>query len=366
MEIEVEIIDFCEPRENSKNLYITNIIHFGCVCSAEHVIQECLYKACSRFGLVYEVQVFLSQSNNVAPTSCLENGSVVSSRSSDCGQTEEKDYSEPPPVCSDCQGQQPLTTQSCYAFVKFFSRMAARKAKRSLHLTHFAGKEACKVNFAKRRKPDEREGVLLYVSRCRELANHFLGYNGWSSSVRLLAKESGDVPQSSADQSQNTSDRPEPSREWNRGPPQASREWSCAIVYTAEISLPRHGLRALGVGECEQTLPAPGIQAKIQATALCHKRALERALQNAFSKILLVVSPDGKVYPEVDTTKSDPINFLYGPEETRVVAVNQLEEEPEEESSEGEQEEEEEMDNTAVSETDQINMDILQHLDDGS
>lgn len=68
------------------------------------------------------------------------------------------------------------------------------------------------------------------------------------------------------------------------------------------------GLSAEGAGLAEATFPKDEKPAQL---GLAQKRSRSTALQNAFSKVILVVVDGRKAMVEVDSTKTDP--FFYDP-----------------------------------------------------
>ena len=57
---------------------------------------------------------------------------------------------------------------------------------------------------------------------------------------------------------------------------------------------------------------------KIKAVCKCKKVCQQRAIENAFSKVLLVVLGNGKVTVEIDTTKPDLSTASYIPDDQLV------------------------------------------------
>jgi len=324
MECETEIIDFYRPKQNiNKNLFVSDIVYFGCPCSGEEVVLNQLYTAFSRFGCIYEVQVFPVPMVGGIPDSINK------------GKTEHHTFNkEVSDCCSLCQNTE-LSTQKYYAFVKFFSSIVAKRAKQILHLTHFLGKDACKVNFAKRKKALSEESVALHATRCRELANFYLGFNGWSSSLTMLGEGTCE-------------------------PTMTDKEWSCEVVYQADLDITHTGQVTSGIGVCQETITNTTVQAKMQTKAVCHKRAVDRALQNAFTKLLLVVLKVGETYKvvaEVDTTVVEETHELADPGEADVM-ITELNNEPAD--AEGDEQEDQ---TNLTSMDDLVNVDILKQLE---
>ncbi|XP_022800798.1 RAD52 motif-containing protein 1-like isoform X2 [Stylophora pistillata] len=139
----VELIEFFRPYKSEVNLYVTNISRR----LEKEVVQVRLLDIFSQFGLIYEVQVMDSSDNSEEEIN------------SNCG--------------------------SSYAFVKFYSARAARRAKENIHGKWILGGLFLKVRFAQRKKFTEVRRPL-YMAKCTVLANYYLGFNGWSTRITQL------------------------------------------------------------------------------------------------------------------------------------------------------------------------------------
>ncbi|XP_059158008.1 RAD52 motif-containing protein 1-like [Physella acuta] len=297
----VEIIDFFKPLEDAKNLYITNIT----ITSKNSLILEDsvidiknkLLEIFSKFGLIYEVQVM-----NIDVSKSFVDIMKESKESYHTVNTSEENL-------------------NFYAFVKFYSSMSASKAKRSLHLTNFIGTGSCKVQFAKRKKSLEKDKQELYVTQCQDLANYYFGFNGWSSSVKHIKKES-------------------------LKPNLDESEESCCFQCVVILHIHQYDLNITGLGISEARYAISSNTGKIEAFHRCKKRAYQYALQNAFSKVLLVVLSNGKVFAEINTNIMESQGELKL--DNNYLTVNELEEEPKEESG--------------PEDIDTLNVDILSEL----
>ncbi|XP_020628514.1 RAD52 motif-containing protein 1-like [Orbicella faveolata] len=109
----VELIEFFRPHKNEVNLYVTNISRR----LEKEVVQVKLLEIFSQFGLVYEVQVIDSSDSSEAPEESTVN-------------------------CSE------LNYSSLYAFVKFYSARAAKKAKERINGKRLLGGQILKVSFS--------------------------------------------------------------------------------------------------------------------------------------------------------------------------------------------------------------------------
>ncbi|XP_068735033.1 RAD52 motif-containing protein 1-like [Montipora capricornis] len=151
----VELIGFVRPYHNDVNLYVTNISRR----LDKETVQVKLQKIFSQYGLLYEVQVFHSLENLEAPISdeTALNGSN-------------------------------LNQSSIYAFVKFYSAKAAKRAKESLSGKRLLDGQFLKVQFAHRKKIPEAVRHPLYMAKCTELANYYFGFNGWMTKIVQVEK----------------------------------------------------------------------------------------------------------------------------------------------------------------------------------
>ncbi|KPP71551.1 hypothetical protein Z043_109518 [Scleropages formosus] len=107
----------------------------------------------------------------------------------------------------------------------------------------------------------------LSVTKCQQLANYYLGFNGWSSRVVTLKSicDNDDC-----------------------GEPQTCTvlKYGCIV----ELNFPLHAVRCRGVGVTEETFEQnPGPEELCVKRGELQKRARDRAMVDAFRKVLLVV-----------------------------------------------------------------------------
>ncbi|VDH91338.1 RAD52 motif-containing protein 1 [Mytilus galloprovincialis] len=140
MSCSVEIIDFKRPEGNRKNLYVNSIPG----SSAEDV-QEYLYSVFSLYGLIHGIQIYPYSTSN-----------------------------------------QSEKVAGYYGFVTFYSVIAAHSAKESLSNKITISGTECKIAYAKRKK-DTQTVTTLHFAKCQELANYYLGFNGWSTTIKLAS-----------------------------------------------------------------------------------------------------------------------------------------------------------------------------------
>ncbi|KAH9496685.1 hypothetical protein Btru_009656 [Bulinus truncatus] len=276
---DLEIIDFFKPLEDNKNLFIRNITLNNHKTDPEQIIMHRLHKVFSKFGLLYEVQVLPCSFQKIATESVSEENISV------------KD------------------SLNFYAFVKFYSSTSAENAKNALHLTHFVGATACRINYAKRKRT-ESEKKELFIAHCCDLANYYLGFNGWSSSINEIKKLISTTTSMS------------------------SKEDHCSFLCVTNLIIHNHGLNITEKGISELKFSSEDPLSRINAHKRCMKQAHHAALQKAFSKVILVVLSNGKVYADINSSVREDFEE-FKPLHTNV-PVNELEEEPELSSDGGE------------------------------
>ncbi|WAR16797.1 hypothetical protein MAR_031391 [Mya arenaria] len=115
-----------------------------------------------------------------------------------------------------------------------------------------------------------------------------------------------------------------------------------------------------------QWKPKPDPLVRIQATGKCRKLCHMRAIENAFSHLLLVILGNGKVHVEIDTTVPELRTDVV--KDDQLVKVTELSDQP---MMEQEMNDKEDATTTSVSTNklsasalDDINLQILQELED--
>uniref|UniRef100_A0A8B9GMU4 RAD52 motif-containing protein 1 n=1 Tax=Astyanax mexicanus TaxID=7994 RepID=A0A8B9GMU4_ASTMX len=138
MEIEVEVIEFRVPAENNKTIFIWDI-QTG---FSEAFIYEALWSVYSAFGALYLLK-----------------------------------------VCPNAA----VATPGFYAMVKFYSSAHASKAQRATDKQCLFQSSPVKVKLSTKQNPNLFfGGQSLSHARCQNLANHYLGFNGWSTRIVTL------------------------------------------------------------------------------------------------------------------------------------------------------------------------------------
>ncbi|XP_071398882.1 RAD52 motif-containing protein 1, partial [Centroberyx affinis] len=137
MDPEPVILEFLVPVENNKTLFIWDIQP-----SSQALIWECVWSVFSSFGPLYLVR-----------------------------------------VCPNA----PLAPPGFYALVKFYSAAQASRAQRHTDRQTLFQSSPLKVRLSTKQTPsylsDPDNSKPLSHARCLELANHCLGFNGWSTRI---------------------------------------------------------------------------------------------------------------------------------------------------------------------------------------
>jgi len=223
---DVEIIDFFVPAARANSLYVSKIT----TQLTESALHAKFYESFSSYGLINQVCVNVS---------------------------DQGDY---------------------YAFIRFYSGLSARRARSSAlqgRLT-IEGCETYKVAIAHR---SSISSVPLARFKCEELANYYLGFNGWRSKVLYHRREESD-------------------------------ELIIKYVTVVSLQFPMHGVCCEGAGLTEEIMPDEE-DTYITAVTKAAKKSIGEAHIAAWSKVLLVVVDGRKVSVEVNTTATD--KFLYNP-----------------------------------------------------
>uniref|UniRef100_A0A8B9MKW8 RAD52 motif containing 1 n=1 Tax=Accipiter nisus TaxID=211598 RepID=A0A8B9MKW8_9AVES len=193
-----------------------------------------------------------------------------------------------------------------YAIIKFYSAGDASRAQHMCNGQRLFQKSPLKVCVCTKQKGFQQQVLALNSSKCQELANHYLGFNGWSSRIIAL---------------QNVSGFDGDNEELGKTLQKRSVKYLCAV----EVTLPNHGVRTRGValGEADVENGEDPLEF-VTATRRVQKLAAGKALSSAFQKILLVVLENGKVVVEYNSSQEEPTDFLTEEELKGLVQVNEL------------------------------------------
>ncbi|XP_069490156.1 RAD52 motif-containing protein 1 isoform X6 [Ambystoma mexicanum] len=227
MATSVEIIEFRVPTENNKTLFVWNIT----ARMSEEETYIYLMKIFSEFGLLYSIRV-------------CRNAAVA-----------EAGY---------------------YAIVKFFSSRDASRAQIKCDKQVLFQEVPLKVRLCTKQKGYLQLGRGLNSVKCQDVANHYLGFNGWSKRIVMIQNISGFEDMEEEDAEKGTEAEPDAK--------------SLKYLSVIEIQLHKHGLCSRGVGVAEEKLQNPNDPLEIaMMTGKIQKFAVQKALSDAFQKILLVV-----------------------------------------------------------------------------
>ncbi|XP_078385900.1 RAD52 motif-containing protein 1 [Cetorhinus maximus] len=229
--LEAEIVDFKIPTENNKTLFVCNILPR----ESEAEIYDCIFKVFSEFGLLYSVR-----------------------------------------VCRNAA----LVEPGYYTIVKFYSALNAGKAQNATNKQCLFQRIPLKVQMCTKSMKVRRENQRpLNSIKCQELANYYLGFNGWCSRIIALQNISD-----AGGCEENTQELVQPERK------------SIKYICIMEVKFINYGMCCRGIGvseEFDQDATDPLNFALKLGRA--QKAATQKALSDAFQKILLVVLGNGKV-----------------------------------------------------------------------
>ncbi|XP_065507347.1 RAD52 motif-containing protein 1 isoform X2 [Caloenas nicobarica] len=179
-----------------------------------------------------------------------------------------------------------------YAIVKFYSAGDAGRAQRACNGQRLFQKSPLKVCVCTKQKGFQQHFLALNSNKCQELANHYLGFNSWSSRIIAL---------------QNVSGFDGENEELGETLQKRAVKYLCAV----EVTLPNHGIRTRGValGEADVENGEDPLEF-VTATRRAQKLAAGRALSNAFQKILIIILENGKVAVEYNSTLEELTDSL--------------------------------------------------------
>ncbi|XP_060883049.1 RAD52 motif-containing protein 1 [Labrus mixtus] len=266
--MEVDILEFQVPLENNKTLFVWDIQP----SYTEAHIYDRLHRVFSSFGPLYLLK-----------------------------------------VCPNA----PLSPPGFYALIKFYSAAQALKAQRRTDGRLLFQDSPLKVRLSSKQMPQflSNGSRPLSHARCVDLANHCLGFNGWTSDIitlkELTNEEEGEVKEEEEEEGGGT---------------ERKLRFGCLL----QLSFPHHGQTTRASAVVEERFTCTGPEVFLQRRCKLHRLVRERALVQAFSAVLLILLGDGKVMVEVKRTSDQLL-----PEDTEgVLQVNEF--------TPGEEEEEDE------------------------
>nr|XP_056723078.1 RAD52 motif-containing protein 1 [Euleptes europaea] len=200
----------------------------------------------------------------------------------------------------------PVAQPGHYALVKYFSARDAGRAQRACNQQSLFQKSPLKVCICTRQRSFPQQTLVLNSHKCQELANHYLGFNSWSSRIVTLQDISG-------------FEEEENEEEASRALPGSQR---CKYLCVQELTIPQHSICSRGIGVAE--VPVDPSQGFIAAMRGAQKLAAQKALSDAFQKILLVVLENGKVAVEFSSPQDDLVDCLADEELKGLLQVTDL------------------------------------------
>ncbi|XP_012642298.2 RAD52 motif-containing protein 1 isoform X1 [Microcebus murinus] len=169
-----------------------------------------------------------------------------------------------------------------YAIIKFYSARDAHRAQKACDRKQLFQKSPVKVRLGTRHKAVQHQALALNSFQCQELANYYFGFNGWSKRIIKL---------------QELSDHEKRENEDIVAPLQKqSLKFFCAL----EVLLPSYACRSPGVGVAEEPVHEleEGPLSFLMKRKTAQKFAIQKALSDAFQKLLIVVLESGKIAVE--------------------------------------------------------------------
>ncbi|KAG9474419.1 RAD52 motif-containing protein 1 [Eleutherodactylus coqui] len=250
-----EVLSFTIPVECNKIVFVWNIT----ARIPEGVIYRSIEKSFSHFGPLYSLKL-------------LPNASVA-----------EPGY---------------------YAVIKYFSAHSAKRAQAACDKKNAFQDTPLKVQICIKQKGFPYKSLELYSHRCEELANYYLGFNGWSKRIITL---------------QNISGLDDDSEEESVPQEHAKLKYLSVV----QVTLPHHGVCSRGVGVAVESIEKQNDRLEyVLKSGKVQKRAVQKALSNAFQKILLVVFENGKVAVEYVPGENETIDCLTEEELQGLIQVN--------------------------------------------
>ncbi|KAM3923672.1 RAD52 motif-containing protein 1 [Leptodactylus fuscus] len=190
-----------------------------------------------------------------------------------------------------------------YAVIKYFSSQSAKSAQATCDKKNLFQDTPVKVQMCVKQKGFPYKSLELYSHKCQELANYYLGFNGWSKRIIALQNISG-----LDDDSEEESEKH-----------QTKLRYLCVV----EVTIPQHGVSSRGVGVAEARIEKPNDPLElISKSGKAQKYCEQRAVSNAFQKILLVVFDGGKVAVEYVPCEDDTVDCLTEEELQGLIQVN--------------------------------------------
>ncbi|CAH2302815.1 RAD52 motif-containing 1 [Pelobates cultripes] len=159
------------------------------------------------------------------------------------------------------------------------------------------------VRVCNKQKVFQYKSLALNSSKCQDLANFYLGFNGWSKRIIALQNISG------LHELEDECDTQE----------QRKVRYMCVL----EVMLPGYDVCSRGVGVAEEDVEKSNDPMEfLMKSGKLQKYAVQKALSDAFHKILLVIFESGKVAVEHVASSNDPVDCLTEDELQGLIQIN--------------------------------------------
>uniref|UniRef100_A0A669CM61 RRM domain-containing protein n=1 Tax=Oreochromis niloticus TaxID=8128 RepID=A0A669CM61_ORENI len=166
----------------------------------------------------------------------------------------------------------PLHPPGFYALIKFFSAAHAAAAQRVTDGRPLLDDSPLKVKLSSKQMPHFLSGSSRPLSHthCLELANHVLGFNGWTSDIITVRKAL---------------------HRWLTGGGASQRRLKFGCVL--QLCFPHHGQMSRGAAVLEDCFTCTGPDVFLQRCSRLQRLVREKALVQAFSSVLLILLGTG-------------------------------------------------------------------------
>nr|XP_046270224.1 RAD52 motif-containing protein 1 isoform X2 [Scatophagus argus] len=180
-----------------------------------------------------------------------------------------------------------LSPPGFYALIKFYSAAQASEAQRQTDGRSLFQSSPLKVTLSSKQAPHflSDSSRPLSHARCMELANHCLGFNGWTSDIITLKELTNEEEE-------------EGGGRWRR------LRFGCLL----QLSFPHHGQTTRAAAVVEDSFTCTGPDVLLQKRRQLQKLVREKALVQAFNTVLLILLGNGKLMVEVKRTSDQ---FLF-------------------------------------------------------